>query len=46
MEIIDIVDQPDGGVMLEIELTKEERDALIEFGLIEAFKRLVGIDTK
>ena len=46
MEILQIIDQPDGGVILEIELTEEERDALIEYGLIEAFKRLVGIDTK
>jgi len=46
MEILQIIDQPDGGAILELELTKEERDALIEFALIEAFKRLVGIDTK
>jgi len=46
MEILQIIDQPDGGAILEIELTKEERDTLIEYALIEAFKRLVGIDTK
>jgi hypothetical protein len=46
MIVLSVNDQPDGGVMLEIELTMEERDALIEFALIEAFKRLAGIDTK
>ena len=46
MKVLNITDQPDGSAVVELELTKEERDLLIEHAFVELLKRLVGIDPK